>query len=65
LNPAPRGEISRKSLFSNPLVRLLNEVKTRQEAKQLIEEGFEYAMDKNGVSLFRKLIIISTVGTHH
>ena len=31
------------------------EARTRQEAKQLIEEGFEYVMDKEGVSLFRKL----------
>jgi integrase len=28
---------------------------TRQEAKQLIEDGFEYVMEKEGVSLFRKL----------
>lgn len=31
------------------------EARTRQEAKQLIEESFEYVMDKDGVSLFRKL----------
>jgi hypothetical protein len=31
------------------------EARTRQETKQLIEEGFEYVMDKDGVSLFRKL----------
>jgi len=31
------------------------EARTRQEAKQFIEEGFEYVMDKDGVSLFRKL----------
>jgi len=28
---------------------------TRQEAKKLIEDGFEYVMEKEGVSLFRKL----------
>ncbi len=31
------------------------EAQTRQEAKQLIEGGFEYVMDKDGVSLFRKV----------
>jgi len=31
------------------------EARTRQEAKQLIEEGFVYDMGKDGVSLFRKL----------
>jgi hypothetical protein len=31
------------------------EARTRQETKQLIEEGFEYVLDKDGVSLFRKL----------
>jgi hypothetical protein len=31
------------------------EARTRQEAKQLIEEGFKYVMDNDGVSLFRKL----------
>ena len=31
------------------------EARTRQEAKQLIEEGFEYVMDKEGISLFRKI----------
>ena len=31
------------------------EARTRQEAKQLIEDGFEYIMDKESVSLFRKL----------
>jgi hypothetical protein len=30
------------------------EARTRQEAKQLVEESFEYVMDKDGVSLFRK-----------
>jgi integrase len=28
---------------------------TRQEAKKLIEDGFEYVMEKEGISLFRKL----------
>jgi hypothetical protein len=28
---------------------------TRAEAKQFIEDGFEYVMEKEGVSLFRKL----------
>jgi hypothetical protein len=28
---------------------------TREEAKQLIEDGFEYVMDKEGISLFRKI----------
>jgi integrase len=31
------------------------EARTRQEAKQLIEDGFEYVMDKEGISLFRKI----------
>jgi integrase len=31
------------------------EAHTRQEAKQLIEDGFEYVMDKEGISLFRKI----------
>jgi len=31
------------------------EARTRMEAKVLIEEGFESVMDKDGVSLFRKL----------
>jgi integrase len=31
------------------------EATNRVEAKQLIEDGFEYVMDKDGVSLFRKL----------
>lgn len=31
------------------------EATNRAEAKQLIEDGFEYVMDKDGVSLFRKL----------
>lgn len=31
------------------------EARTRTEARQLIEDGFEYVMDKEGVSLFRKL----------
>jgi integrase len=34
---------------------ICKEATTRQEAKQLIEAGFEYVMDKEGVSLFRKL----------
>ena len=29
--------------------------KTTEEAKQLIEAGFEYVTDMNGVKLFRKL----------
>jgi len=32
-----------------------NDGYVRKEAKVLIEEGFEYVMDKDGVSLFRKL----------
>jgi integrase len=31
------------------------EARTTAEARQLIEDGFEYVMDKEGVSLFRKL----------
>jgi integrase len=34
---------------------ICKEAATRQEAKQLIEQGFEYVMDKEGISLFRKL----------
>jgi integrase len=34
---------------------LCNEATNRVDAKQLIENGFEYVMDKDGVSLFRKL----------
>jgi integrase len=38
------------------------EARTRQEAKQLIEEGFEYVMDKEGISLFRKIKQVSPQG---
>ncbi len=31
------------------------EAQNRQEAMRLIEQGFEYIMDKDGVSLFRKV----------
>jgi hypothetical protein len=31
------------------------EAQNKQEARQLIEAGFEYVMEKDGVSLFRKL----------
>jgi hypothetical protein len=31
------------------------EARTCQEAKQLIEEGFEYEVNKEGTSLFRKI----------
>jgi hypothetical protein len=34
---------------------ICKEATNRQEAKQLIEQGFEYVMDKDGVSLFKKL----------
>lgn len=34
---------------------ICKEARTRQEARQLIEDGFEYVMDKEGVSLFKKL----------
>jgi hypothetical protein len=34
---------------------ICKEVFTRQETKQFIENGFEYVMDKEDVSLFRKL----------
>jgi len=34
---------------------ICKEASNRHEAKQLIEAGFEYVMDKEGVSLFRKL----------
>lgn len=33
----------------------VKEAFNRQEAKQLLEDGFEYVMDKEGVSLFRKI----------
>jgi hypothetical protein len=35
-----------------PIVR---EAKTKAEAKALLEDGFDWVMDKEGVSLFRKL----------
>ena len=34
---------------------ICKEAHNRQEAKQLIEAGFEYVMEKDGISLFRKL----------
>ena len=34
---------------------ICKEATNRNEAKQLIEAGFEFVMDKDGVSLFRKL----------
>lgn len=34
---------------------ICKEATNRNEAKQLTEAGFEYVMDKDGVSLFRKL----------
>jgi integrase len=34
---------------------ICREARTTMEARQLIEDGFEYVMDKEGVSLFRKL----------
>jgi len=34
---------------------ICKEATNRQEAKQLIELGFEYVMEKDGASLFRKL----------
>jgi len=34
---------------------IVREAKTKAEAKSLPEDGFEYVMDTDGVSLFRKL----------
>ena len=34
---------------------ICKEASNRHEAKQLVEAGFEYVMDKEGISLFRKL----------
>ena len=34
---------------------ICKEANNLQEAKQLIEAGFEYIMEKDGVTLFRKL----------
>ena len=34
---------------------ICREATTRAEAKALIEDGFEYVMDKGGASLFRRL----------
>lgn len=34
---------------------IVKEAKTKKEAKALLEDGFEYVMDKGGASLFRKL----------
>jgi hypothetical protein len=34
---------------------ICGEATTRAEAKALIEDGFEFVMDKGGASLFRKL----------
>ncbi len=31
------------------------EAETKQECRRLIDDGFEYVMDKDGFSLFRKL----------
>ncbi len=34
---------------------ICREATTKAEAKALIEDGFEFVMDKGGASLFRKL----------
>ena len=34
---------------------IVKEAKNKKDAKSLLEDGFEYVMDKGGVSLFRKL----------
>jgi hypothetical protein len=34
---------------------IVRETKTKAEAKSLPEDGFDWVMDKEGVSLFRKL----------
>ena len=34
---------------------IVREAGTKAEAKSLLEDGFEYVMEKGGVSLFRKL----------
>jgi len=41
--------------YSSNEAYVCKEACTRQEAKQLIEDGFEYVMDKEGISLFRKI----------
>ena len=47
------AQISKNYSYGDGFV--CREARTKAEAKQLIEDGFDFIMDKEGVSLFRKL----------
>jgi len=48
-------QLSRARRYGRGGEYIVKEAKTKKEAKALLEDGFEYVMDKEGASLFRKL----------